>query len=400
MQRTHSGILCIWSDVCFLDSLPQTGCGVAQRKGNFLIVIRIHNRTALLNGGCQLDVARKGCHTHTMQHPAIPIIYQDHYLLIVNKPAGLVIHPTYKNTEGTMWDALLAYLAVQEGDNWQPPALPDEPQWAKAPFHIQETLRQRRTDQLWKEEGLLPRPCLLHRLDKDTSGIVALALTEKSRCHIAHQFHTHTIAKRYLAVVQHGAPDWTRPRARLSVTRRQSGGSGENGERTGDTGSLLTLHSDEELRIDGPLQRDPADRRRSIVGPDGQTATTVVRKLASSDTFLLLELQPVTGRTHQLRAHLAALGYAIVGDRIYAPPAENGNPQTTLKRQFLHAHSLTLRHYPGNDQYTFVAPLAHDLVIWMQTHFPAGSGVIDANTVPARYGADGSIERRREEKTP
>lgn len=296
-----------------------------------------------------------------------------------------------------MWDALLAYLAAQGGDGWQPPTLPDEPQWAKAPFHIQEMLRQRRTDQLWKEEGLLPRPCLLHRLDKDTSGIVALALTEKSRRHIAHQFHTHTITKRYLAVVQHGSPDWARPRTTLNIIRRQRG---ESSEQTGDASSLLTLCNDEELCIDGPLQRDPADRRRSIVGPDGQTATTIVRKLANSDTFLLLEVQPVTGRTHQLRAHLAALGYAIVGDRTYAPPAEGGNPQTTLNRQFLHAHSLTLRRYPDNDQCTFVAPLADDLVLWMQAYFPAGLGVIDANTVSARYWADGSIERGREEKTP
>ena len=301
-------------------------------------------------------------------------------MLIVNKPAALVIHPTYKNTEGTMWDALLAYLAAQGGDIWQPPTLPDEPQWAKAPFHIQEMLRQRRTDQLWKEEGLLPRPCLLHRLDKDTSGIVALALTEKSRRHIAYQFHTHTITKRYLAVVQHASSDWARPRTTLNITRRQCG---ERSEQTVDAISLLTLSNDEELRIDGPLQRDPDDRRRSIVGPDGQTATTIVRKLASSGTFLLLEVQPVTGRTHQLRAHLAALGYAIVGDQTYALPAENGNPQTTLNRQFLHAHSLTLRRFPDNDQRTFVAPLADDLVIWMQAYFPVGLGVIDANTVPA-----------------
>lgn len=285
-----------------------------------------------------------------------------------------------------MWDALLAYLSTRGSDGWQPPTLPDDPQWAKAPFHIQEMLRQKRTDQLWKEEGSLPRPCLLHRLDKDTSGIVALALTEKTRRYIAYQFHTHTITKRYLAVVQQESPDWTRPRTKLSVTRQRREEQGESRESSGQTaeiGSLFTLRDDEELLIEGPLQRDPVDRRRSIVGQDGQTATTIVRKLASTDMFLLLEVQPVTGRTHQLRAHLAALGYAIVGDRTYASPAENGNPQTTLDRQFLHALSLTLRRYPDKDQYTFVAPLADDLVIWMQTYFPSGLGAIDANTVSA-----------------
>ncbi len=146
---------------------------------------------------------------------------------------------------------------------------------------------------------------------------------------------------------------------------------------------FFTLNDDEELLIDGPLQRDPDDRRHSIVGADGQIATTIVRKLASSNTNVLLEVRPVTGRTHQIRAHLAALGYAIVGDQTYAPTIENGSPQATLKRQFLHAYSLTLRRYPDNEQCTFVAPLADDLVGWMRTYFPSGLGAIDASTIPA-----------------
>ncbi|HVB21369.1 MAG TPA: RluA family pseudouridine synthase [Ktedonobacteraceae bacterium] len=316
-----------------------------------------------------------------MQQPIIPIIYQDHHLLVVNKPAGLVIHPTYKNAEGTMWDALLAYLSDEADDGWQPPTLPDEPQWAKAPVHIQEMLRQQRIERSWKEDGLLPRPCLLHRLDKDTSGIVALARTENARRFIVHQFHTHTITKRYLAVVQRGAPDWALPRTELIVTRRQCVEREETGGQIADANSLFTLKDDEELLINGPLQRDPDDRRRSIVAPDGQEATTIVRRLVSSGIYLLLELEPVTGRTHQLRAHLAASGYAIVGDRTYASLAEDGSPQAALKRQFLHAHSLTLQRYPDNTRCTFVAPLADDLVIWMQTYFPSGLGVIDASTV-------------------
>ena len=301
-----------------------------------------------------------------------------------------------------MWDALLAHLSGQEDDRWQPPLLPDEPQWAKAPVHIQEMLRQQRIERMWKEDGLLPHPCLLHRLDKDTSGIVALARTENARRYIARQFHTHTLTKRYLAVVRQGAPDWTRPRTELIVTLRRSAegrGTSEHSGQRADASSLLTLDDNEELLIEGPLQRDPDDRRRSIVGPDGQVATTIVRKLAISDTLLLLEMQPVTGRTHQLRAHLAALGYAIVGDQTYAPPAENGSPQNALKRQFLHAYSLNLRRYPDNEQCTFIAPLADDLVRWLQTYFPSGLGAIDASTVSTRYGTNGSIERGREEKT-
>src|SRR6266481_6345968 len=151
----------------------------------------------------------------------IPIIYQDHHLLVVNKPAGLVIHPTYKHADGTMWDALLVYVTQQGSDGWQPPELPDEPEWARAPLHIQEMLRTKRTERLWKEDGLLPRPCLLHRLDKDTSGVVALARTEHSRRHLVRQFHEHSIVKRYLAVVQRGAPDWARPRASFKIWKGQ-----------------------------------------------------------------------------------------------------------------------------------------------------------------------------------
>src|SRR5436309_14942871 len=152
----------------------------------------------------------------------IPIIYQDHHLLVVTKRAGLVIHPTYKHADGTMWDVLLVYVVQQGSDGWLPPELPDEPEWARAPLHIQEMLRTKRTERQWKEEGLLPRPCLLHRLDKDTSGVVALARTERSRRHLTRQFHDHSIVKRYLAVVQKEAPQWAVPRTTFSVSKREN----------------------------------------------------------------------------------------------------------------------------------------------------------------------------------
>lgn len=236
----------------------------------------------------------------------IPIIYQDHHLLIVNKPAGLVIHPTYKNADGTMWNALLDYVEQQGPDDWQPPILSDEPEWAGAPLHIQSMLRQRRTEKQWKEDGLLPRPCLLHRLDKDTSGIVALARTEHARRHLVRQFHDHSIVKRYLAVVQKGAPVWTQPRTTFTVTRPQ-----ETVNMFQNSDAII-FAQDDELVLDGPLQRDPDDRRRSIVGPAGQSATTLLKVLASAEPFTLLEVRLITGRTHQIRAHLAAMGLSLI----------------------------------------------------------------------------------------
>jgi len=298
----------------------------------------------------------------------ISILYQDHHLLIINKPAGIVTHPTYKHANDTMWDALLAYLAEQGGDDWQPPHLLDDPAWANAPEHIKVMLREKRYQRLWKEDGLLPRPCLLHRLDKDTSGIIALARTERSRRYLIHQFEQHTIVKRYLAVVARGASAWSHPRTRFIIKKLDDGGHETQVILPFDLFSL----SGDELILDGPLQRDPGDRRRCIVGSDGQSATTKLSVLATEGDFALLEVHPITGRTHQIRAHLATLGYAIVGDQTYAPVAEKGTPHTTLKRQFLHAYSLALRRYPDNAHYTFVAPLADDLVIWMKQYFPSG----------------------------
>ncbi len=310
-----------------------------------------------------------------MEPTTIPVIFQDHHLLIVNKPAGLVIHPTYKHADGTMWDSILTYLAQQGGDDWQPPDLPDEPEWAGAPEQVQEMLRERRLERMWKEDGLLPRPCLLHRLDKDTSGIVALARTERSRRHIIRQFHAHSIVKRYFAVVRGSAPEWARPRVPFKLIRGQD-------EIDAGQFSLLTdisIHGENNFILDGALQRDPADRRRCIVGPEGQQARTVVRALASEGEFVLLEARPVTGRTHQIRAHLAALGYAIIGDATYALPAAAGTPEAAMKRQFLHAYSLELRRYPDNALCSFAAPLASDLTVWLEHYFPAGLEVIHAS---------------------
>jgi 23S rRNA pseudouridine1911/1915/1917 synthase len=309
-----------------------------------------------------------------MEPTTIPFIYQDHHLLIVNKPAGLVIHPTYKHADGTMWNAILAYLAQQGDDDWQPPALPDDLKWEGAPEQVKETLRERRIARMWKEDGLLLRPCLLHRLDKDTSGVVALARTERSRRYLIRQFHEHSIVKRYLAVVRRGAPDWTRPRAPFKV---MSGRDQVEAKEFGFAEDFLST-GENEFVLDGPLQRDPDDRRRCIVGPQGQRAVTTVRTLAMEGDFVLLEAQPVTGRTHQIRAHLAASGYAIVGDSTYAFPAGAGTPEAAMGRQFLHAYSLELRRYPDNALCTFVAPLADDLESWLERYLLTGLEVLDA----------------------
>lgn len=294
------------------------------------------------------------------------IIYQDHYLLIVNKPASVVIHPTYKHVDDTLWNALLVYLELQGKDDWQPPVLADEPGWELVPFEVRAMLRQRRDERYWQEEGLLSRPCLLHRLDKDTSGIVSLARTELARRHIVRQFQDHTIVKRYLAVVQRGSCDWARPRTTFTATRCLL-----DGEELWDASQLFACAPGDEFILSGPLWRDPEDRRRCVVIESGREAITKFRLLAIEEDCALLDVRLVTGRTHQIRAHLAALGYAIVGDQTYALPAASDKPAAALSRQFLHAYSLTLRDYPHNMPVTFVAPLADDLVAWLERYYPS-----------------------------
>lgn len=308
---------------------------------------------------------------------AFTVLYQDHHMLIMNKAAGIVMHPTYKHVDGdTFWDALLLYLEQQGPDDWQPPHLPDDSAWALAPTHVQEMLRQQRLDRLWQKEGLLARPCLLHRLDKDTSGVVAIARTERACRHLVKQFYDHSIEKRYVAVVQQGAPDWAQPRTTLTAEVHTADAHIE----TMNGGIDLFSLGDAELIVDGPLQRDTIDRRRCIVGPEGLAARTRVSILATNKPFILLEVSPITGRTHQIRAHLAALGYSIVGDKMYGITGQHEADQQ-LQRQFLHAYSLTLRRYPDNALCRFVAPLPDDLVTWMNTYFSTGLGVLNASTI-------------------
>ncbi len=314
------------------------------------------------HGDAAIDGGEQSGYSASMDIADIAVIYQDHHLLIVNKPAGIVIHPTYKHTDDTFWDALLAYTRQLPGDDWRPPNLPDDPQWAGAPPAVQVMLRQRRLQRLWREEGLLPRPCLLHRLDKDTSGVVALARTERARRHIIRQFEERTIKKCYLALVRPGAPDWASPRVPLVITDLSA-------EVQALPEAVYEASPGQGFQLSGPLRRDPDDRRRCIVGPDGQEAHTRVHVLARACGYMLLEVHPITGRTHQIRAHLAALGCSIVGDQTYASPAPIEEP--ALTRQFLHASSLTLRRYPDDKLSTFVAPLADDLTTWLEAACPA-----------------------------
>jgi len=220
----------------------------------------------------------------------VRIIYEDRDLLVVDKPAGIVVHPAYKHPDGTLYDAVAAYLIARGA----------------------------------------ARPCLLHRLDKDTSGVVLLAKTAAARRALVRQFERRTVRKCYLALVRACAPpatDWV---------------------------------------IDMPLRRSPEDRRRTRVDPSGQAAMTHVRTLVAAAPYALVLLTPVTGRTHQLRAHLAYAGCPIIGDQVYGTAAGANLAQ----RHLLHALLLGIR-MPGTGIYrAFVSPLPDDIMDALATFLP------------------------------
>jgi 23S rRNA pseudouridine1911/1915/1917 synthase len=248
------------------------------------------------------------------------VLYADEALLAVNKPPGLVVHPTYKHPDGTLTDAIFA----------------------------------------WSEATGASRPWLLHRLDKDTTGVTLFARTEEARRSLARQFAQRMTSKRYLA---------------LAVWSERLPLSGE---------------------VDAPLWRDPLDRRRVIITPEppGQASCTRYRALAVSfshhvdGTFALVLAEPVTGRTHQIRAHLTSLGAPLVGDAMYLP--EGSGVATVAPRVMLHAWKLTIRWPLDGPPRTITAPPPADFLAAAQALGLAfDSAALDALVERVSDGWDG-----------
>ena len=216
---------------------------------------------------------------------AILILYEDADLLVVDKPAGLVVHPAYKHPAGTLFDAACRYL----------------------------------------EERGEARACLLHRLDKDTSGAVLLAKTAQTRGRMVRALEQRTHTKQYLGLV-----------------------CGQPVPASG--------------QIRAHLRRDPDNRLRMQIHPAGADSLTRYQTLKVFTTgFSLLALQPITGRTHQLRAHLAALGTPLAGDAIYGSPVRDAPLQPA--RHLLHAHLLAFQHPATQERLTITAPLPADFQV-------------------------------------
>jgi 23S rRNA pseudouridine1911/1915/1917 synthase len=220
--------------------------------------------------------------------PGIPglelrIVDEDDWLAVVDKPSGMVVHPAPGHPTGTLADAL----------------------------------KERGTT--WSLLGGAERAGIVHRLDRDTSGLLVVAKTEAAHRNLARQLSDRSLGRTYWALVHGGFRE--------------------------DTGT-----------IDAPIARHPRDRRRMAIVEGGREAMTdfrVVERLAGAT---VLELSLRTGRTHQIRVHLASIGHPIVGDTVY------GRPDPLLPRPALHAMRLRLRHPADGTERTYESPVPEELI--------------------------------------
>jgi len=243
-------------------------------------------------GGEKLVVLRQ---THPADQPyqaediALDIVYEDNILMVVNKPAGLVVHPGSGNWEGTMLNALLHYAPQLEE---------------------------------------VPRAGIVHRLDKDTSGLMVVAKTLSSQTSLVRQLEARSVQREYLALAY---------------------------------GELKRAG-----KVDAPIGRHPSQRVKMAVVESGKTAVThyAIEEKFSSCTLLRCRLE--TGRTHQIRVHLARIGNPLVGDSVYLKGPQKCVPQlrallSGFPRQALHATRLALDHPASGEKVEWQVPLPQDM---------------------------------------
>jgi 23S rRNA pseudouridine1911/1915/1917 synthase len=235
--------------------------------------------------------------------PEISVIFDDDEIIVVNKPAGMTVHPAPGHPNGTLVDALLARF----------------PELAA----------------MAEPDGVL-RPGIVHRLDKDTSGVMVVARTPFSRTALSRQFKDRTVKKTYLAIVKGKV-------ARDRVT------------------------------IERPVGRHPVERKRMSVRSNApRDAVSHITVLARFDPVdaddlgtSLVRVNPDTGRMHQIRVHLASIGHPCLGDPLYGGKAAAGG---FFQRQALHALALSLTHPRSGERLEFVAPLPIDFVEFLATN--------------------------------
>ena len=222
------------------------------------------------------------------------IMFEDEHLLVVDKPAGLVVHPAAGNREGTLVNALLHHCAGRLSGI-----------------------------------GGVARPGIVHRIDKDTSGLLVVAKTDVAHEGLARQFAAHSIGRRYLAIAR-GIP-------------REAKGI-----------------------IDAPLARSAQNRKKIAIVPEGRgkRAITHWRRLETLDQAALVECRLETGRTHQVRVHMASIGHPLLGDPVYGGGKSGHRDllnELDFRRQALHAQGLEFTHPVTKERLSFESALPPDM---------------------------------------
>jgi 23S rRNA pseudouridine1911/1915/1917 synthase len=220
----------------------------------------------------------------------IEVIYEDDHLLIVNKPPGMIVHPTHGHYTNTLANGVVHY---------------------------------------WKERGERIRFRPVHRLDQETSGVLAIAKNPYAHQSISEQMQQGAVLKQYMAIC-YGIP-------------------------SSDSGT-----------IDAPIDRDLVDRHLRVVTPDGYRAVTHYRIVERFSHASLIELQLETGRTHQIRVHMQHLGHPLIGDKMYKPAPSSNIPEMlqaypSIDRHALHAFLLGFRHPVDGRELQFIAELPSDM---------------------------------------
>ncbi len=217
----------------------------------------------------------------TAEDIPLDIVYEDGDLIVLNKPKGLVVHPAAGHWSGTLVNALLHHCR----------------------------------DSLSGINGAL-RPGIVHRIDKDTSGLLVVAKNDFAHQSLAAQLQDHSLAREYVCLVTGGM-------------RADSG------------------------TVDAPIGRHPTDRKRMAVVADGRPAVTHWQVLERFSGYTLLKCRLETGRTHQIRVHMAHIGHPIVGDMVYG----RKKPELGQDTQCLHARAITFRHPRSGETVTLTCPL-------------------------------------------
>lgn len=226
------------------------------------------------------------------QDIALQIAYEDEHLIVVDKPAGLVVHPAAGNRDGTLVNALLHHCEGQLSGI-----------------------------------GGVTRPGIVHRIDKDTSGLIVAAKSDVAHEGLARQFAAHSIDRRYRAIVA-GRPNPA------------------------------------EGSVDAPIARSPSNRKKMAIVAGGKRAVTHYRMIRPLNRSALIECRLETGRTHQVRVHMASIGHALLGDPVYSKTAQSLRPlleTVNFRRQALHAARLGFIHPVTSIALSFESEIPADM---------------------------------------